>query len=444
MSNADAQTGSTRTVPRITYVIPAFNAARTLPATLASLTAQSERGWEAVVVDDGSADGTADAALGLGDPRIRVLSRANAGPAASREAGVAAARADCITFLDADDTLEPDHARVMLDALGDRDAVACGLVSVDGAGGALEWTHTPEARDTQPERLLECNRFQVATVVLRRRVLEAVRAHHGSLFDPSLGCEDWEFWMRVCAPGVGTRWAEPVTRPLVRYTRAAQTRSRALLSNYVGARVAIARHARSPVEAAHYLRRQAVRVLGQAVASRDAHLVARTLSDAGVLTPADDDLLAAAVRWGLTMDRLMPASDWRALAQAAHEALADMLPAFDRARLVAFRAALAGDAWREVAARARGATAPHETLVVYGLGRNGAAVARHLLTMPGRVAFVDDDPAREPGLARVRLDDLTVHHRVLVTPFDREAMVARLADRPVGGVLLPELLLLAS
>lgn len=430
--------------PSITYVIPAFNAAHTLPATLASLTAQTDPRWEAVVVDDGSTDDTAEVALALGDPRIRVLSRANAGPAASRDAGARAARADVLCFLDADDTLDPDHTKAMLGALGEHDAAACGLVAVDGAGRTLEWTHTPEARDVQPERLLDCNRFQVATVVLRRRVLDSVRARWGTLFDSTLGCEDWEFWMRVCAPSAGTRWAAPITRPLVRYLRAEQTRSRALLSNYLGARVAIARHARSPGEATHFLRRQAVRVLGQAVVARDADLVARTLADAGTLAPADDDLLAAAVRWGLTMDRLMPATDWRALARAAQGALNDMLPGFTRARLVAFRAALAGDAWREVAARALAATAPHETLVVYGLGRNGAAIAGNLASASSRVAYADDDATRSPGHSRVQIHELTPRHRVLVTPFDREPMLARLRATPIAGVLLPEELLLAA
>ena len=71
------------TRPRFTVVIPAFNAADTIGATLESVLAQTEPRWEAIVVDDGSSDETAAVAATWAGrhPRIRVIRRANAGPA---------------------------------------------------------------------------------------------------------------------------------------------------------------------------------------------------------------------------------------------------------------------------------------------------------------------------------------------------------------------------
>lgn len=87
-------------------IVPAYNAAETLPACLAALRGQVglAGSFEVIVVDDGSTDQTAalvEQAL-VDWPALRLMKQENAGPAAARNAGVALALAPIIVFTDAD------------------------------------------------------------------------------------------------------------------------------------------------------------------------------------------------------------------------------------------------------------------------------------------------------------------------------------------------------
>src|SRR5437660_8279844 len=95
----------------LSVVIPAHNAAETLAETLDSLLAQTRGDWTAIVVDDGSTDGTRALAESYvaRDQRFRLLSdgRPNEGASAARNRGIGAATSRWLAFLDADDWLEP-------------------------------------------------------------------------------------------------------------------------------------------------------------------------------------------------------------------------------------------------------------------------------------------------------------------------------------------------
>jgi glycosyltransferase involved in cell wall biosynthesis len=115
------------TDPEVTVVMPVYNAAGTLDATIASVLAQSFERFELIVVDDGSCDDSLERlqAHAARDPRIRVVSQKNAGVSAARNNGVELGSAPYIAFIDADDLWVPEKLERHI-ALhhGDRTVVA--------------------------------------------------------------------------------------------------------------------------------------------------------------------------------------------------------------------------------------------------------------------------------------------------------------------------------
>jgi len=83
----------------ISIIIPAYNAAQTLPACLAALQSQTQPPGEIIVVDDGSQDQTAQVARAYG---AQLLEQPHQGPAAARNLGIRQARGDIVLLTDAD------------------------------------------------------------------------------------------------------------------------------------------------------------------------------------------------------------------------------------------------------------------------------------------------------------------------------------------------------
>jgi dolichyl-phosphate beta-glucosyltransferase len=108
------------TTPYVSIVIPAYNEARRLPATLAGwrdfLNAQAYA-WEILVVDDGSADATSNVAAAAGARVIRL--NPNEGKGGAVRAGVLAASGEFIAYADADMNVAPAHLREALGRLED-------------------------------------------------------------------------------------------------------------------------------------------------------------------------------------------------------------------------------------------------------------------------------------------------------------------------------------
>jgi len=97
-------------MPQFSIVLPCFNSAATLEATLASLQAQTRSDWEAICVDDGSTDATCDLIRNFAcmDPRITLARNPGQGPSDARNYGaLVMATGELIAFCDADDIWSP-------------------------------------------------------------------------------------------------------------------------------------------------------------------------------------------------------------------------------------------------------------------------------------------------------------------------------------------------
>jgi succinoglycan biosynthesis protein ExoO len=101
----------------ISVIIPAFNVRHCVARAISSALKQTLTPVEVIVVDDGSADGTADfvAQLAKDEPRIQLRGQSqNMGPSAARNVGIAAARGEWIAILDADDWYLPGRLALLV------------------------------------------------------------------------------------------------------------------------------------------------------------------------------------------------------------------------------------------------------------------------------------------------------------------------------------------
>lgn len=96
--------------PLVSVVIPAYNAANTIAATIGSVRRQTYTSIEILVVDDGSTDRTRCIvkAIAAEEPRLRIIGQQNAGVARARNRAIAEAQGDWIAFIDADDIWHPE------------------------------------------------------------------------------------------------------------------------------------------------------------------------------------------------------------------------------------------------------------------------------------------------------------------------------------------------
>ncbi len=94
-------------------VIPLYNKAPHIAATLHSVLAQTHQPDAIIVVDDGSTDGGAAIVEQFAHPLIKLIRQANAGVSAARNNGAASAMSPYLAFLDADDAWRPNHLETL-------------------------------------------------------------------------------------------------------------------------------------------------------------------------------------------------------------------------------------------------------------------------------------------------------------------------------------------
>lgn len=124
-------------MPRVSVLMPMYNAADTLQDALGSLLSQDFTDFEIIVVDDASTDGSAERVTAIGDPRIQVVAGTHEGISAAANAGLCVAQGDILMRCDADDRYAPGRLAwqvAWLDAHPEFGAVTGYVQSMDMKG----------------------------------------------------------------------------------------------------------------------------------------------------------------------------------------------------------------------------------------------------------------------------------------------------------------------
>jgi len=208
----------------ISVVIPAYQAQPFLQRSVTAVLNQTLLPSEIIIVDDGSTDGTARVAQNLGE-RVRYLHQENAGAAATRNRGIAAATAEWIAFLDADDSWLPEHLERCWDVICGDPALmwCCGAYRrVTGDGHELRtgddaWMRLESTRDKSVlffDAIVGKAPIQTSGLLVSRKLIEVV-----GVFDPNLRRgQDRDYYYRIALryPRMGFVWP-----PTVRYIHTA-------------------------------------------------------------------------------------------------------------------------------------------------------------------------------------------------------------------------------
>lgn len=214
--------------PSISVIIPAWNAAATLPGTLDSVLAQGWRDFEVIVVDDGSTDEIEAACAPYAD-RIRLIRQPNwGGPSRPRNVAIDAAEGDLVAFFDSDDLMEPDKLAAAAEAflahpeidflfsnfrvIDESDRLLDGdfLGSYTGFREHLQPTGRPDLcllpGRTAYSLLLLSNFIGTSSVVCRRGLFDQV----GGFDEEMLNGDDIDMWRRIAWSGATFAYLDQV------------------------------------------------------------------------------------------------------------------------------------------------------------------------------------------------------------------------------------------
>ena len=214
----------------VSVIIPCYNYGAYVADTIVSLQSQTYENWEAIVVDDGSKDDTGSRVLGLAqnDARIFYVHQKNQGVSVARNTGMAMARGEFISFLDADDLITPSKLRAHVEHFWRCPSVDISFSSLryflDGNPGKLFTNYKLDSvrdrnctisgcgREIFPA-FIQQNNLPLQAAMFRRALLQRV----GDFDSDMRALEDWDYVLRsilrgACIAGVD----DPVAMAMVR------------------------------------------------------------------------------------------------------------------------------------------------------------------------------------------------------------------------------------
>jgi GT2 family glycosyltransferase len=186
---------------RVTFIVAAYNAEKTLAGAIDSVVRQACGDWEVIVVDDGSTDRTLEIATSYSksDSRIRALPQDNAGTGAARNTALSHVVSEFVCYLDADDMLADDYLPVMLDLM--RRHQGLDIYSSDGTFVREDGSREPvfgyrEEVSLTTEDLIEGCMILGGGALIRTDALRALGGFREHMYG-----EDYDLWLRALASG---------------------------------------------------------------------------------------------------------------------------------------------------------------------------------------------------------------------------------------------------
>ncbi|MBE8966025.1 glycosyltransferase [Nostocales cyanobacterium LEGE 12452] len=190
-------------MPKISVIIPAYNAERTIAETINSVQQQTFADFELIIINDGSKDRTIEIVESIKDERLQIFSYENGGLPVARNRGISHATSEFIAFLDADDLWTADKLELQLMALeknpeaGVAYSWTC-FMDVDEQGKPLSFLPSPRyafAGNIYEKLLVSDFIHSGSNTLIRRQAIDSAGE-----FDPTLkSCEDWDYWLRLAA-----------------------------------------------------------------------------------------------------------------------------------------------------------------------------------------------------------------------------------------------------
>jgi len=184
--------------PRFAVIMPVYNHAAYVGQAIASVRAQTVADWELVVVDDGSTDGSSEAAAraAADDGRITIVRQANAGPSAARNAAIARSGAAWLTFLDSDDVWYDGALAAFADAIAAKPEAAFHYGfrhRLNSDGSVTELPGEFQDRPTGPAELFGRMFLSHLCVCFRRDLIGSAGGYDETL----RSCEDYDLYLRM-------------------------------------------------------------------------------------------------------------------------------------------------------------------------------------------------------------------------------------------------------
>jgi len=187
-------------MPKVSVIIPCYNASATIRETLDSLRCQTFRTFEVIVVNDGSTDDTGTI-LGIYtkqfNEKLKIITQINKGQAVAKNVGIEHSSGEFIAFLDSDDLWAPDKLEKQYDYMQLNPGIAMSYTEaykIDEKGECINTiSANPAFRGKCFENLVLHNNIVASSVMVRRDVLDKV-----GFFDTELAaCENWDLWISI-------------------------------------------------------------------------------------------------------------------------------------------------------------------------------------------------------------------------------------------------------